>query len=643
MKNQTDSNAVLLMTTALAKLLDWNRSAKRTLVIAMDGVLCVVAVWIAFSLRLGEWKLYDSPILITAVVALLCWYPAAIINNIYRAIFRYAGSGMMMNLVKASLMMTVPMILIFMLLVVRDVPRTIGLMQPMVFLLLLVLSRVVARYVFTDVLSQRAFSGEQKNVLIYGAGSAGQQLAASMRREPGMRLAAFVDDDRKLRHQMLDGVRVFHSDELPSLIRRYRVTDVLLALPNARRADQNRIIERLEEFEVHVKILPKIAEIVDGHVSISHLRELRIEDLLGRDQVPPNENLLDKNIAGERVMVTGAGGSIGGELCRQIISHRPARLILVEMSEYALYSIEKELRIALVEQGADPTILVPVLGSVADAQFCDRIFARFQPETVFHAAAYKHVPLVEANPIQGLANNVFSTLNAANAALRVKTANFILISTDKAVRPTNIMGATKRICELILQALAAENDGTTKFAMVRFGNVLGSSGSVVPHFEKQILAGGPVTLTHKEITRYFMTIPEAAQLVIQAGAMSNGGEVFVLDMGESVRIYDLARTMIKLSGLTVKDRANPDGDIEILEIGLRPGEKLYEELLIGDNPRPTEHSRIMQATEGFIDASALSPLLTTLRKAVDQQDEVSLIDTIRTLVPEYTASDANYQ
>lgn len=635
MQNRADDKLAMLATEMLARLLNWGRPAKRAFVMVMDGFLCVVAVWIAFSLRVGEWTLWNVPIVITATVALICWYPAAVINNIYRAIFRYAGSGMMINLLKSCLMMTVPMALIFMLLTVPGVPRTIGLMQPMVFLLLLALSRVVARYLFTDILSQRSYNGQFKNVLIYGAGSAGQQLAVSMRQEPGMRLAGFIDDDKRLHHQTMDGVKVFHSDDVPNLIRRYDITDILLALPNARHGEKNKIIESLEEFPVHVKKLPNIGEIVDGRVSINHLRELKIEDLLGRDQVDPDEKLLDKTIRGKRVMVTGAGGSIGGELCRQIITQDPAELVLVEMSEYALYAIEKELRALLVRSGKNPDILVPVLANIAGRKLSAAIVSENRPETIFHAAAYKHVPLVEANPVQGVANNIHATLNMAEEARRNGVSHFILISTDKAVRPTNIMGASKRACELVLQALAQADFGSTKFAMVRFGNVLGSSGSVVPEFERQIRAGGPVTLTHKDITRYFMTIPEAAQLVIQAGAMAKGGEVYVLDMGESVKIIDLAKTMIRLSGLTLRDQNNPTGDILIEEVGLRPGEKLYEELLIGDNPQTTPHNRIMRASERFIPLEQLRPILERLKQAIEAQDPVGVLAIIKILVPEY--------
>lgn len=637
MNNRNDKRAVFMMTAALAALLDWNRSAKRALVVAMDCVLCVVAVWIAFSLRLGEWTLYNTPILTTASVALICWYPAAIINNIYRAIFRFAGSGMMLNLLKACLMMTVPMILVLMVLVVPGVPRTMGLLQPMVFLLLLVLSRVVARYLFSDVLSQRSYRGQFKNVLIYGAGTTGQQLALSMRQEPGMRLTGFVDDDRHLHLQTMDGVRVYHSAELQKLIKRHDVTDVLLALPNVKRSEQNQIIERLESFPVHVKTLPNIAEMLDGRVSISNLRDLKIEDLLGRDEVPPNEELLDKTIAGKRVMVTGAGGSIGSELCRQIISHNPSQLIIVEMSEFALYAIDRELRATLQLDGRDTDLLVPVLANLTAADLSMSILQTYRPQTIFHAAAYKHVPLVESNPVQGVFNNVQSTWNMASAARLLGVSHFILISTDKAVRPTNVMGASKRICELILQAFAVDPAFKTKFAMVRFGNVLGSSGSVVPAFERQIRSGGPVTLTHKEITRYFMTIPEAAQLVIQAGAMAEGGEVYVLDMGQSIKIIDLAKSMIRLSGLTVQDENNPDGDIAIEEVGLRPGEKLYEELLIGDNPEATSHHRIMRASESYIPLEKLGPQMEILGQAVQRNDAEQVLSIVRLLVPEYLA------
>ena len=634
MKRKISESIVLVLT----RLLRLSRPTKRYIALVMDAVLCVAAAWIAFSLRLGKWVGLEFEVFTTSLVALLLWYPIAWRVGIYRAIFRFGGAGTMLDILRSCMMLAVPMIAIFMLLGISEVPRTIGLLQPIIFLMLLVLNRAVVRYLFLDVLAQRTYGGPARNVLIYGAGSAGQQLALSMRQEPGLRLCGFVDDDRRLHGQILDGTRVYHTERLSELIKDYEISDVLLALPNLAQSRRNQIIEDLECHPVHVMTLPMMAQIVDGKVSVSHLRELRIEDLLGRDPVPPNELLMGRIIFGKKVLVTGAGGSIGSELCRQIIEQRPAQLVLVEMSEYALYAIERELRALTQSREQEGPELIPVLGNIADARVCASIFREYTPTTVFHAAAYKHVPLVESNPVLGVANNVLSTWNAANEAKRAGASHFILISTDKAVRPTNIMGASKRICELCLQALAAkavEDKDLIRFAMVRFGNVLGSSGSVVPYFEKQIREGGPVTLTHRDITRYFMTIPEAAQLVIQAGSMASGGEVYVLDMGESVRIYDLAATMIRLSGLTVRDENNPDGDIEILEIGLRPGEKLYEELLIGTDAQETRHSRIMCAAENFLPLAELQPLLDALNDCIERDDRQGLLQVIRKLVPEY--------
>lgn len=619
----------------LSRLLRSHRSTKRMIVMLSDALLCVAAVWIAFSLRLGEWIIWEDEIFAVAMVALSSWFIIAFFMGVYRAIFRFGGSGMMVDLVKACAAMTIPMIIVFMIYSVPGIPRTIGLLQPIIFLMLLVLIRVSARYLLLDVLAQQTYEGLSRNVLIYGAGSAGQQLAASMRHEPAIRIIGFLDDDRRLDGQTLDGIKVYYTTDISNLIESKNVTDILLALPNLSRSRRNGIFEKLERYAVHVMTLPSMAHIVDGTISFSDLQELKVEDLLGRDPVPPNDLLLSKTIAGKCVLVTGAGGSIGSELCRQIIAKNPAQLVLVEMTEYALYLVEKELRTSLIESGKNPDLVVAVLGNITDQSACAAIFGEYMPQTVFHAAAYKHVPLVEMNPIQGIGNNVLSTLNAASEARRVGVANFVLVSTDKAVRPTNIMGASKRVCEMILQAFAASGEGRTIFAMVRFGNVLGSSGSVVPHFEQQIRYGGPVTITHKEITRYFMTIPEAAQLVIQAGAMAKGGEVYVLDMGEAVKIYDLATTMIRLSGLTVRDENNPSGDIEVCEVGLRPGEKLYEELLIGENPAPTSHSRIMQASEAFVVMDKLIPQLDQLKMHMNSRQVQEVIKDIICLVPEY--------
>jgi FlaA1/EpsC-like NDP-sugar epimerase len=419
------------------------------------------------------------------------------------------------------------------------------------------------------------------------------------------------------------------------VVARLGVTDILLALPSSSRERRNRIIAGLRSVPVHIRTLPGLADLATGRVTVQDFKELDIEDLLGRDPVPPNTELLARNLAGKVVLVTGAGGSIGSELCRQILAERPRQLLLLEHNEFGLYSIHQELQ-GLCTAGGHGTEVIPLLGSVSNPQRLQEICETYRPATVYHAAAYKHVPLVESNPAEGIVNNVFGTMNIARAAVASGVSQFILISTDKAVRPTNVMGASKRMAELVLQGLAGQADNaSTCFGMVRFGNVLGSSGSVVPLFRGQLASGGPLTVTHPDVTRYFMTIPEAAQLVLQAGAMATGGDVFVLDMGEPVRIMDLARRMVELSGLTVRDQGNPGGDIEIAVTGLRPGEKLYEELLIGDNPSPTVHPRIMKAHEDCLSWPELQVHLDTLRRASAEGDVETIKAVLRTCVHGY--------
>ena len=495
--------------------------------------------------------------------------------------------------------------------------------------------RLSMRFVVSDYLHfARGKTEERRRLLIYGAGRGGQQLANSLRQEPHLVLVGYIDDDERLSNQHLDGVTVWHSSILDRVLQERRVDEVILAIPSALRVRRREIVTALQARNIHVRMLPGIGQLIDGRFSVNDIRDVQVEDLLGRDAVAPNELLMGRSLLSKNVLVTGAGGSIGSELCRQIIRSRPKRLVLVEQSEYFLYAIENELRQMALAEDCEVE-LIPELADVADRHSVFRIFRRWQPETVYHAAAYKHVPLVESNPIAGMRNNIFSTLYCALAAEAVGVRRFILVSTDKAVRPTNVMGASKRVCELILQARAQEQDKTL-FTMVRFGNVLGSSGSVVPLFKAQIAAGGPVTITHRDVTRYFMTIPEASQLVIQAGGMAEGGEVFVLDMGQPVLIRDLAETMVRLSGLSVRDDAMPHGDIEIVEVGLRPGEKLYEELLIGDNPAPTMHSRIMQAREVVHPWNSLSDILDDLKDYLRQGDVPQSLSTLYKLVPEYS-------
>ena len=620
---------------ALSAVSNLDRRAKKMIAFGVDSIICVFAIWLAFSLRLGDWQLWNPPIRSVLIVSFVTWPPIFLALGVYRSIFRFAGSGTITELARAIAIYLFFMTVVFTFIGLPGVPRTIGILVPILFLLALVMSRIVVRYIISDLLGQRAFGGETKRVLIYGAGSAGQQLAMSTRHYPGMYLLGFVDDDRRLRGQRLDGNPVYHSSDLVMQVERLGVTDILLAVPSMSRSKRKDIVDDLKRFGVHVQTLPQIQDIVAGKVSIADLREVEVDDLLGRDAVAPNDLLMGRTILGKTVMVTGAGGSIGSELCRQIMAIGPQKLILVEMTEFALYKIEQELR----ENAAAGIFrsdieIYPELINTAATRPVSSVIGAYHPDTIFHAAAYKHVPLVEHNPISGMGNNILSTRNLVQAAEQHEVAHFILISTDKAVRPTNVMGASKRVCEQILQA-KAKFGSKTRFSMVRFGNVLGSSGSVVPRFKEQIANGGPVTLTHKDIIRYFMTIPEAAQLVIQAGSMAKGGEVFVLDMGNPVKIFDLACTLISLSGLTIRDDDNPDGDIAIEEIGLRPGEKLFEELLIGENPMPTKHPRIMQAMEGHMSWQDLSAALDQLESHVHTGNRDAAVSLLRDLVPEY--------
>ena len=616
------------------RLVQWPRRRKILVVVAMDAAMMSVAAYLSLYVRLGTFDVLGKPLLTITVSALMLFVPLFFALGVYRSVNRFSGARAMVELGRAVVAFGVVLALFYAVARIPGVPRTIAIMLPALFFILAVGSRAIIRYVLVDMLRRVQFDGQQKRVLIYGAGMAGQQVLQLIRREPNFDVRAFVDDDKRLHKQKIDGLMVHYSGELEKLIVHWGISDVILAIPSASRMRRNEIVAELQEFSVRVQTLPHMGALVEGKLSINDLRTIAIEDLLGREPVQPNELLMGRTVAGKTVLVTGAGGSIGSELCRQILAAHPSRLVLAEMSEYALYAIEQELAETARVSGFDNIVIIPEMGSLSDRPTVRRLMQRHRPDTVFHAAAYKHVPLVEANSIAGLKNNIFCTYNAALEAEAVGVKNFILISTDKAVRPTNIMGASKRVCELVLQGLASRKT-ETKFAMVRFGNVLGSSGSVVPRFQAQISEGGPVTLTHKDITRYFMTIPEAAQLVIQAGAMAKGGEVYVLDMGDSVRIIDLARAMIRLSGLTERTDEVPDGDIEIVEVGLRPGEKLYEELLIGENPQPTSHPRIMTANEHMIPWDELSAKLEAMRLNLDTGQAEESVQMLRDLVPEY--------
>lgn len=620
---------------AALPVLSMPRAAKRLIVLTVDASLCVLTVWLAFYLRLGEFVALSGPALWAALASAAIALPIFIVFGLYRAIFRYAGWPALMTVSKAIAIYALIFSAIFTAMGVPGVPRTVGLIQPMLLLLTVGASRALARFWLGGLYQSQLKLAALPKVLIYGAGSSGRQLAAAMANSLEMRVVGFLDDDERLHGHVLNGLRIYRPDDLAALVESLSISDVLLALPSGNRQRRNEILASMRAAKVSVRTLPSVTELAQGKVSTSDLRPLDIDDLLGRDPVAPNHILLGRNVSGKVVLVTGAGGSIGAELCRQVLKLQPSVLLLIEQSEFALYSIHRELEGKL---GESSTKLLPLLASVRDQERMREIMSAWRPETVYHAAAYKHVPLVEHNPGEGLRNNVFGTLAAAQAAAASGVADFVLISTDKAVRPTNVMGASKRLAEMVLQALAA-NGATTRFSIVRFGNVLGSSGSVVPLFRQQIRDGGPITLTHPEITRYFMTIPEAAQLVIQAGAMGRGGDVFVLDMGEPVRIIDLARRMIELAGLSVRDDDHPDGDIAIEVTGLRPGEKLYEELLIGDDPQATSHPRIMKAREEYLPWPLLEQKLGKLQSALDANDVALLRQLLQHLVSGYCADE----
>lgn len=607
------------------------RRTKAFILISADVCFAVLALWAAFSLRLGvlyhpkgdEWYLF--------AVAPIIAVPIFVKLGLYRAIIRYIEVRALWTIIQAVTLYALVFAFVLYESGIKGIPRTVSPLNWLNMMLLVGSSRFFARWWLGETYYRLGGGRNQteyrkKNVVIYGAGSAGVQLASALAHGREFRPVAFIDDDELLHKQKVNGLRIYPSDSLSYLIDRHKVSDVLLAIPSATRARKGEIIKSIEPFAVHIMSIPSLADIALGKITFDTLQEVDISDLLGRDPVEPDCSLLSANTTGKVVMVTGAGGSIGSELCRQIIRLQPVSLILFESCEYALYAIEKELNHFLTQTGSHQNFkeieIIAVLGSVTDGERVEKITKAFNVQTIYHAAAYKHVPMVEKNPGEAVRNNIFGTLRAAQAALTAGVETFVLISTDKAVRPTNTMGATKRFAELILQALSlnVSEESRTRFTMVRFGNVLGSSGSVVPLFREQIARGGPVTVTDPDIIRYFMTIPEAAQLVIQAGAMGQGGDVFVLDMGEPIRILDLAERMIRLSGLEIKDAGHPGGEIEIKFTGLRPGEKLYEELLIGDNVSKTSHPRIMRAEEHVLPWKQLEKMLQLLQCAVKDDD-----------------------
>ena len=618
----------------LVGILDMPRPAKRIAALIFDISLCLSTVALAYYLRLGEWTRPYNTQWLSYAAAILLAIPLFIRFGLYRAIFRYAGWGALLTVAQAIGIYALAYAAIFFAVGITGIPRTTGIIQPLLLFIAVGGSRAVIRYLLGEGYNRLLAQGRRRPVMIYGAGSSGRQLAAGLSNSHEMQVVGFIDDNAKLAGSSLNGMTIYSAININKVLESRNVSDILLAIPSVQRARRNEILESLRGTAVSVRTLPGLMDLAHGKVAVSDLRELDIDDLLGRDAVVPTEELLQKRISQKVVLVTGAGGSIGSELCRQILQLQPTILLLADINEFSLYAIHHELEQKRELLNARHIALIPLLASVQDEARMESIISAWKPATVFHAAAYKHVPLVEHNPAEGIRNNVFGTWTAAKIAARHGVADFVLISTDKAVRPTNIMGASKRLAEMVLQALATEQH-QTRFSMVRFGNVLGSSGSVVPLFRQQIKNGGPITLTDENITRYFMTIPEASQLVIQASAMAKGGEVFVLDMGDPVRIIDLARRMVELSGLSIRSDEYPGGDIDIKIVGLRPGEKLYEELLIGDNPEQTEHPSIMKANEKFLPYETLVADLSALQTALLGSVTSDILTKIGNLVPDY--------
>ncbi len=627
-------------------LIERPRWFKRTLLIINDLAMLTIALWLAYSLRLSQLYVPDTlPKVLLMAAAPIIGVAVFYMRGLYKLVTRFIGPEGTTRIYVAVIIAAVLWALVVLMSGVKVHPRSVIVIYGLIAAGLIRLSRQWAGAALLRAAPEHkgVSFDERKRVIIYGAGTIGIQLLRALNETGTYKTVAFIDSNPSLAGQMVHGVKVLRPEKIGKTIAEENVKEVLLATPSALRGERRVAIRALEAYPVVVKTLPALEEIASGHVEVSDLRPIDVEDLLGRDPVVPNLELLTANVRGKVVMITGAGGSIGSELTRQLLRLGPKTLVLFELSEVALYEISMEIeelneRLHKDEperRAEQTTAIVQVLGSVLDRKLVARTIEQLGVEVIYHAAAYKHVPIVEANPFTGLQNNTFGTLAVAEAAKELGVERFVLVSSDKAVRPTNIMGASKRLAELILQALAQERDSRTIFTMVRFGNVLDSSGSVVRRFRNQIKSGGPVTVTHPEVIRYFMSIPEAAQLVIQAGTMATGGEVFVLEMGTPVKIDDLARTMIRLSGLEVRDENHPEGDIAIEYIGLRRGEKLYEELLIGENTTGTNHPRIFKNSEPILPYDDLVAALERLEEAIEKLDMAELHEMLRATVEGY--------
>ena len=617
-------------------MINLNRYSKRSIAIITDISLCIISTWLAFLLRLEDLDFineydFNSTAIISIIAIPIFW-----IFGLYRTIFRYTGLSILFTISASTFIYGLLFFSIIGIFTFSGVPRSIGLIQPMILFFGIVISRILAKYILTGTLHHIDYSLNKKNVLIYGAGNAGRQLLTSLENNNEFEVVGFLDDDYLLHRQVLLGKKIYDTTKLKNLIESDDVSVVLFAIPSISKNRKNEIIKNLNKYKLVIKSLPSVKDIINDRVKVSDIKDFFIEDLLNREEVNPDNKLLKKNINLKTILVTGAGGSIGSELCRQIIKLEPIKIILLELNEYALYKIYEEL---IILKGSIK--IIPLIANVQNQTKLEKIFKIFKVDTVYHAAAYKHVTLVEENICEGVKNNVFGTLAVAKASINQNVSNLVLISSDKAVRPTNIMGASKRLAEICMQGIYENiKDASINFSIVRFGNVLESSGSVIPKFREQIKRGGPVTLTHPDVTRYFMTVKEAAQLVIQAGSLGKNSEVFLLDMGESVKIKDLIYRMIYLSGLKIKDTKNSDGDIEIEIIGLRPGEKLYEELLIGDNPQKTIHTKIQITQELPVPYDYLKKTLDDLLILLNS-DNSEEVKNILEKIPKLYKSNSN--
>ena len=616
------------------KILNLSREKKQAVMFLLDINIIIFCLFAAFYLRLGSWsypfqnnQLLLILIFMSPVLAILVF----IRFGLYRDVIRYVGFEAVWRIAKAVSLYAILWGIFGLLADIQGIPRSIILINWLLALILIASSRLFSRWLILE-----AQATNITNILIYGAGSSGRQLSIGLRESKKYKPVAFIDDSKELFRHSINGLIVYSQNDLKSLINKKNIKEVLLAIPSLKKSRKKEIISLLQPYPVKVRSVPSMLDLISGKVKVNDLLEINVNDLLNRDIVKAQNSIIKKNISKKVVLVTGAGGSIGGELCRQILLYKPKTIVLYDISESALYRIDQEL----IDLGVSNVEILPVIGSVLDKLRLIDICQKYSVQTIYHAAAYKHVPLVEFNQSQGVLNNAIGTLVVAEAAIISNVKTFVLVSTDKAVRPTNVMGASKRIAELILQALAKQSNHTC-FTMVRFGNVIDSSGSVIPLFKKQIKAGGPITVTDYNVVRYFMTIPEAVELIIQAGSMAKGGEVFLLDMGKPIRIDDLAKKMIKLSGLQVLDKNNPEGDIEIKYVGLRPGEKLYEELLINGSFSMTKNKLIMQAEEEMINWDKLEPMLIEIKEAAINSDNENIYKLLELIVPQFNPRTIN--